>query len=417
MPAWSRPHHDPPSTLRRPPSAFRLHACGTLGRHRDRRRSGGAVVAGRSGGAGGGPPDPVRQQPQADRPGLHSYHAALGSFPPGNLNYSAGRCPGMAEPTVSYSTWYGNWAIAILPYVEQAALFDRYDLQYANQSPENQVVRETAVAAYLCPSDSPAGLLAVPATGPASVVGAQYAPGSYRAVSGRSDDALNYLDSEMMFAYKQAVARTDPRNLRRRRLGDSRSNASATSRTERRTLCWSANRLPRPMPAIAPSGRIPMRITRCRPPRPKRGRCGAITTAAWRPAAAAPTTIPANAAGAASILKERISCSAMERSISWQTRSIWVYSAIWQPLTEEKSVLRRTTEGVIIMLRLLASTCLCFVTATCFSEDGIEGLPSPHYHRQATDPPWLTMRGSTSRPSRADAHVRRKNGNGRPARS
>ena len=134
---------------------------------------------------------------------LHSYHAALGSFPPGNLNYSAGRCPGMAEPTVSYSTWYGNWAIAILPYVEQAALFDRYDLQYANQSPENQVVRETAVAAYLCPSDSPAGLLAVPATGPASVVGAQYAPGSYRAVSGRSDDALNYLDSEMMFAYNR----------------------------------------------------------------------------------------------------------------------------------------------------------------------------------------------------------------------
>ena len=107
---------------------------------------------------------------------LHSYHAALGSFPPGNLNYSAGRCPGMAEPTVSYSTWYGNWAIAILPYVEQAALFDRYDLQYANQSPENQVVRETAVAAYLCPSDSPAGLLAVPATGPASVVGRNTPP-------------------------------------------------------------------------------------------------------------------------------------------------------------------------------------------------------------------------------------------------
>jgi prepilin-type N-terminal cleavage/methylation domain-containing protein len=134
---------------------------------------------------------------------LHAYHAALGSFPPGNLNYTAGRCPGMAEPTVSYSTWYGNWAIAVLPYMEQAALFDRYDLQYANQSPENRVVRETAVAAYVCPSDDATGAPTVPATGPANAIGAKYAPGSYRAVSGRGDDALSYLDSEMMFEYKR----------------------------------------------------------------------------------------------------------------------------------------------------------------------------------------------------------------------
>jgi prepilin-type N-terminal cleavage/methylation domain-containing protein/prepilin-type processing-associated H-X9-DG protein len=134
---------------------------------------------------------------------LHNYHAALGSFPPGNLNYSAGRCPGMDEPTASYAAWYGNWAIAILPYMEQAALFDRYDLRYANQSPENRAVRETTVATYLCPSDSPAGGLAVPATGPANAAGAKYALGSYRAVSGRSDDASNYLDSEMMFDYKR----------------------------------------------------------------------------------------------------------------------------------------------------------------------------------------------------------------------
>ena len=42
------------------------------------------------------------------------------------------------------------------------------------------------------------------------------------------------------------------------------------------------------------------------------------------------------------------------------------------------------------MLRLLVSICLCFFTASCFAEDRIEGLPSPHYHRQATDPPWLS---------------------------
>jgi formylmethanofuran dehydrogenase subunit E len=43
----------------------------------------------------------------------------------------------------------------------------------------------------------------------------------------------------------------------------------------------------------------------------------------------------------------------------------------------------------MVMLKLLASTCLCFFTTTCFAEDRVEGLPSPHYRRQVTDPPWL----------------------------
>ena len=55
---------------------------------------------------------------------LHSYHDALGSFPPGNINLGAGMCPGAAEPVQSYSTQSGNWMIAILPYIDQGALFD-----------------------------------------------------------------------------------------------------------------------------------------------------------------------------------------------------------------------------------------------------------------------------------------------------
>jgi prepilin-type N-terminal cleavage/methylation domain-containing protein len=135
---------------------------------------------------------------------LHGYHAALGSFPPGNINNTAGRCPGMGEPTVSYSTHFGNWLIAILPYIEQNALFDRYDPHFLNEAPENQVVRETVVAAYICPSDLDTSTPAMPATGPAATVGAQYAPGSYRAVTGRSDDGSNYLDSEMMYRYQKS---------------------------------------------------------------------------------------------------------------------------------------------------------------------------------------------------------------------
>ncbi len=132
---------------------------------------------------------------------LHNYHLALNSFPPGNINKSAGQCPGMPEPATSYSTRFGNWLIAILPYMEQATLYDQYDFRYRNDGPENRQVREALVASYVCPSDNDATIPAVPATGPAARLGLAYMPGSYRAVSGRSDDGLNYLDSEMMYLY------------------------------------------------------------------------------------------------------------------------------------------------------------------------------------------------------------------------
>jgi len=135
---------------------------------------------------------------------LHGYHEARGSFPPGNIQHSAGFCPGMGEPGLSYSTHFGNWMIAILPFIEQGALYDSYDLSHNNESPENRAVRETSVSTYVCPSDYTADGPIVPASGPAATVGAKYAPGSYRAVSGRSDDGMNYLDSEMMYDYERS---------------------------------------------------------------------------------------------------------------------------------------------------------------------------------------------------------------------
>ncbi len=132
---------------------------------------------------------------------VQNYHVSWESFPHGNINNTAGSCPGMAEPAFSESTRFSNWLIAILPYMEQTALFDAYRFDYRSHAAENQVVRETPVASYVCPSDAARRTPAVPATGPAASAGAKYAPGSYRAVSGRSDDAHNYLDSEMMFDY------------------------------------------------------------------------------------------------------------------------------------------------------------------------------------------------------------------------
>jgi prepilin-type N-terminal cleavage/methylation domain-containing protein/prepilin-type processing-associated H-X9-DG protein len=137
---------------------------------------------------------------------LHSYHTARNSLPPGNINTSAGKCAGQnSEPTLSSSTDWGNWLIAILPHLEQNALYDRYDVRHSNCAPENQGVREAVVATYVCPSDLDTETLAVPATGsaPHAAPPARYAPGSYRAVSGRSDyngadNGLDYPDWELI---------------------------------------------------------------------------------------------------------------------------------------------------------------------------------------------------------------------------
>jgi prepilin-type N-terminal cleavage/methylation domain-containing protein len=147
--------------------------------------------------------------------GLHNYHATQGVLPPGNINVSTGTCPGGSTgPTYSYSCRFGNWMIALLPYVEQSALFDRYDCRYWNQSDQNQTVRETIVPTYLCPSDAVAKTPVVPADGFGGTAAAnvKYAPASYRAVSGRSDDAgvddgVYYLDSEMVDGAYRASAR------------------------------------------------------------------------------------------------------------------------------------------------------------------------------------------------------------------
>lgn len=133
---------------------------------------------------------------------LHAYHVSWESLPHGNINNTCRFCPGMAEPVSSESTRNSNWLIAILPHTEQTALFDSYRFEYTSESSENRAVRETSVASYVCPSDAARRTPAVPATGPAAKAGAKYAPGSYRAVTGRSYDTINYLDSEMMTRYK-----------------------------------------------------------------------------------------------------------------------------------------------------------------------------------------------------------------------
>ncbi len=133
---------------------------------------------------------------------VQQYHSALGSFPPGNVLKAAGFCPGDANVQSDDGT---NWAISILPYIEQKALYDSYDFGAYNESPPNRQVRETFIGMYACPSDSDTSSLAVPARGPASVSQGNipYMPGSYRAMSGRSD-GYRYLDSSELTSYPRS---------------------------------------------------------------------------------------------------------------------------------------------------------------------------------------------------------------------
>ncbi len=112
--------------------------------------------------------------------GIHNYHDTNKQLPPGGIS---GAC--CTSPS------FGNWAIYILPYIEQENLFRLYNDNLSNEDPANAAVRVARVKIYECPSDLNAGRVEKPASGPGS--GLDYVHSSYRAVSGRSDGS-NFLD-------------------------------------------------------------------------------------------------------------------------------------------------------------------------------------------------------------------------------
>ena len=130
---------------------------------------------------------------------IHNYHTAFGSFPPGNIIKTAGVCPGQSPVQTEDAS---NWLISILPFMDQKPLFEMYDFEAFNEGVPNKQVRETYVSEYACPSDAATDELMIPASGPAAAgfMAAPYMPGSYRAVSGRSN-GRRYLDSGKISNY------------------------------------------------------------------------------------------------------------------------------------------------------------------------------------------------------------------------
>jgi len=105
---------------------------------------------------------------------LHAHHDARGTFPPGAMQTGQ-------NGTVCYTTW----AIEILPFMEQDALYRLYDQKQINTANVNYAAVATArVPTYECPSDTNLGLAEPPASGPDS--SRPWMHGSYRAVSGKA---------------------------------------------------------------------------------------------------------------------------------------------------------------------------------------------------------------------------------------
>ena len=71
---------------------------------------------------------------------MHNYHDTYKCFPPAVITDEDG------EPMRS-------WRVAILPFVEQAPLYDQYDFSEPWDGPNNRALHGTSIATYRCPDD------------------------------------------------------------------------------------------------------------------------------------------------------------------------------------------------------------------------------------------------------------------------
>jgi prepilin-type N-terminal cleavage/methylation domain-containing protein/prepilin-type processing-associated H-X9-DG protein len=110
---------------------------------------------------------------------LHNYDSTNNHLPFGNVAW-----PPYGNTGDINDTNGTNWAIEILPYIEQDALYSRYVQTAANTDPVNALVVTTLVKSFICLSDPNGPDLRIPDSGPGNVAGANFRVGSYRGMSG-----------------------------------------------------------------------------------------------------------------------------------------------------------------------------------------------------------------------------------------
>jgi prepilin-type N-terminal cleavage/methylation domain-containing protein len=191
---------------------------------------------------------------------LHNYHDTYRVFPAGNI--TPGNCCG----TLSKA----NWAIAILPFVEQQALYERYDHDLWNEDQPIDAsgfcVVQQRIPAYECPSDINRGKLARPESGPQ--VNKDYRMSSYRGVTGigRNDGYFdnNQWHGVMQESEKGLLHTIGTHNLRNENMAsvtDGTANTLAvgeymTLTTMRRGTFWGYSYTSYSLSSIGPESRL-----------------------------------------------------------------------------------------------------------------------------------------------------------------
>ncbi len=122
---------------------------------------------------------------------LLTYHDAHGKFPPA-VQFPAGK-GGMNAPE-SGVKHLANWAISVLPQMEQGALYRMFTLTAPISDPVNREARGATLAAMLCPSD--AYNLTSKFAGRNAAEGDNWARGNYGANAGLAFMQLNGMGSQ-----------------------------------------------------------------------------------------------------------------------------------------------------------------------------------------------------------------------------
>jgi prepilin-type N-terminal cleavage/methylation domain-containing protein len=81
---------------------------------------------------------------------LHNYHDTFGIFPSGQY-YCRPNTP-CSAPAFTADGW--GWTASLLPFVDQAALFDGFDFRLAMRDPHHARLLATPLPVFQCPSDA-----------------------------------------------------------------------------------------------------------------------------------------------------------------------------------------------------------------------------------------------------------------------
>jgi prepilin-type N-terminal cleavage/methylation domain-containing protein/prepilin-type processing-associated H-X9-DG protein len=107
---------------------------------------------------------------------IHTYENGYSALPPSIVLAGAGNTP----------WWVGGWGVnaRILPFIEQAPLYDAINWSLSLSSPPNTTVPATVVSVFVCPSDSGPTTYSDPVAGTTGVVSYAWCMGDWYVWSG-----------------------------------------------------------------------------------------------------------------------------------------------------------------------------------------------------------------------------------------